>query len=293
MLLDLKQRGFMVTKILKRITEFCSYKAPEGTTRNSRKAGFTIVELMVVIIIVNVLAGIGVPKCTDLIEKSKQKVDLMKLHLLKDAINRHLYESDMFSVSNAADSTYTKDLQKCLKEGSGAALFIIELHKVMPANYQGKRDAQCNVSELMRRGGFLKDVFDEAGMGAIGDIVAQRYEHPDGKASEIQSNSRFTATTTSNGENKNYVRTYPTNPVFISRALNTSSYYSGTNQYRVAFKIQWTDKKPESHSVEVFIGKEKASDSEGRWDSALLTCQDVCFSTYGRDKGCKKSTCMR
>lgn len=268
-----------------------SVDAAGSRTYSKKKAGFTIVELMVVIIIVNLLSGVAVPKLTDMIERAKQRIDLMTLYLLRDAVNRHMYESDMFSVANAGDSTYAKNLSNWLKDGAGATLFIMELHSVMPANFQGKRDAQNNVSELMYKGGFLKDVFDEAGMGAIGDIVAQRYKYAN-KADSIKGNSRFIATTVSNGANKNYVRTYPTKPVFISKALNHSSTNSGTNQYRVGFKLQWTNKDPNGHSIEVFIGKEKASDAEGRWDSAMLTCQGVCFSTYG-SKGCQKSTCVR
>lgn len=269
-----------------------SVDAAGSRTCSKKKAGFTIVELMVVIIIVNLLSGIAVPKCTDLIERSKQKIDLMTLYLLRDAINRHMYESDIFSVANAGDSTFAKNLSSYLTKDGGAALFIMELHSVMPANFQGRRNTEQNVSELMYKGGFLKDVFDEAGMGAIGDIVDQRFTYPGNKANQIQGNSRFVATTVSNGANKDYVRTYPTKPVFISKALNHASSYSGENQYRVGFKIQWTNKNPNSHSVEVFIGLEKSTSTEGRWDSAMLTCQGVCFSTYG-DKGCKKSTCMR
>ena len=138
----------MLTKILNNIPQ------------NNRKAGFTIVELMVVIIIVNLLSGVAVPKLTVLIERSKQKIDLMTLYQLRDAINRHMYESDIFSVSNANDTTYSKDLINNLKKDGGATLFIMELHSVMPVNFQGKRDAENNVSELMRRGGFLMDVFD-------------------------------------------------------------------------------------------------------------------------------------
>lgn len=268
-----------------------SVDAAGSRTCSKKKAGFTIVELMVVIIIVNLLSGVAVPKLTDMIERAKQRIDLMTLYLLRDAVNRHMYESDMFSVANAGDSTYAKNLSNWLKDGAGATLFIMELHSVMPANFQGKRDAQNNVSELMYKGGFLKDVFDEAGMGAIGDIVAQRYKYAN-KADSIKGNSRFIATTVSNGANKNYVRTYPTKPVFISKALNHSSTNSGTNQYRVGFKLQWTNKDPNSHSIEIFIGKEQSTANEGQWKSAMLSCQGVCFSTYG-SKGCQKSTCVR
>ena len=197
----------------------------------------------------------------------------------------------MFSVANAADTTYAKNLSSWLTTDKGATLFIMELHSVMPANFQGRRNAEQNVCELMFKGGFLKDVFEEAGMGAIGDIVDQRYKYSN-QADSIKGNSRFISSTVSNGANKDYVRTYPTRPVFISKALNKASSYSGTNQYRVGFKLQWTNKNPNSHSIEVFIGKEQSTANEGQWKSALLSCQGVCFSTYGYE-GCRNSRCLR
>jgi prepilin-type N-terminal cleavage/methylation domain-containing protein len=50
-----------------------SVDAAGSRTCSKKKAGFTIVELMVVIIIVNLLSGVAVPKCTDLIEKTREK----------------------------------------------------------------------------------------------------------------------------------------------------------------------------------------------------------------------------
>ena len=47
----------MLRGILKKLGDFCSLKAPQGTTSNKWKSGFTIVELMVVIIIINVLSN--------------------------------------------------------------------------------------------------------------------------------------------------------------------------------------------------------------------------------------------
>ena len=133
----------MLTRILNYIREFCSLKVPQGASQNKWKGGFTLIELMVVIIIVNLLSGIAIPKCTDLIEKSREKMDVLKLYYLRDALNRALYESEYDNntlSSNKSGYTACKDVSKAnldkgLKEG--LALFIIQRSKTMPVNYQG------------------------------------------------------------------------------------------------------------------------------------------------------------
>ena len=44
------------------------------------KHGFTMIEVMVVIVILGVLSAIGVPKIIGYTEKTKEKADLMKLY---------------------------------------------------------------------------------------------------------------------------------------------------------------------------------------------------------------------
>ena len=274
MLLDLKQRGFMVTKILKRITEFCSYKAPEGTTRNNRKAGFTLVELMVVIIIVNVLAGIGIPKCTDLIEKSKEKIDVMKLYYLRDALNRALYEDSYDNIEpgsyGGCNEVSKEKLDKGLKEG--LALFIIQRSKTMPVNYQGVHSSANtnNMCGLMISGGFWNTAFKDAGFGAVADIIADRASA--GNDANVKENSS-TYTAEHNSLQKNWWRTYPKTPLFISNFMNHDPTQVTASNTAIVLYVKWTGGNPDSHSLEVYFS------TNGANKKGLVSRLGTCFST--------------
>ena len=134
----------MLRGILKKLGDFCSLKAPQGTTSNKWKNGFTIVELMVVIIIINLLSGIAVPQLTDYIERTKQKLDLIKLYNLRDALNRALYEGDVLNIDGSAKcdgvTNNTTNFSNWLASDSGVTLFIIELHDELAINYQAKNN---------------------------------------------------------------------------------------------------------------------------------------------------------
>ncbi len=290
MLLDLKQRGFMVIKILKRITDFCSLKAPEGTTRNNRKAGFTIIELMVVIIIINLLSGVAIPKVTDLIEKSREKTDLLKLYYLRDALERAMYENDALNVSEGnhgnCKNVSSTTLSNYLESDLGVGLFIIEFHNTAEPNYQGthgKAQTQ-NMCGLMYDGGIWTSAMREAGFGAVADIVQDRANgNSFNRKSKTYSMSKLEFFK-SNGQKESWDRTYPTNPIFKSKILSgKDSKVVDNKQGRLVMKARWAGGNSQSHSIEIFF----AGDGCGS-NGALLSRLGTCFSTRG-DAGCSES----
>ena len=271
----------MLIGILKKIGEFCSLKVPKDADRNKRKAGFTIIELMVVIVIINLLSGVAVPKLTDYIEKTRQKIDLMKLYYLRDALNRAMYEDDVYRMdeSNSCGSgKNNKDnLSKWLASDNGVTLFIIELHDILPANFQANNTRRINDNQnmcgLLTSDGFWRDALTDAGFGAVADILYARQHN----GNNIKSTSTFTAYQ-AKINNETWWRTFPTKPLFVSRAMNGDSNAAKTGvggQNRYNFKIRWLNKNEKTHSLEVFVQSAQGSDK----GKPFTTRQGVCFST--------------
>lgn len=251
---------------------------------NHWKSGFTIIELMVVIIIINVLSGVAVPKLTDYIEKTKQRIDLMKLYYLRDALNRAMYEGDVFDIDESQTCDGVKNnkekLSQWLATDSGVTLFIMELHNELEANFQAKNNNRFtdvqNMCGVLSGGGFWADAFKDAGFGAIADILYARDHTSGGK---IQSGATYDAYQVKIN-NQNWWRTHPREPLFISRALNgdpnaplTASKIGGQNRYK--FKTRWANGNAKTHSLEVFIQNAQGTNNK----KPFTTRQGVCFST--------------
>lgn len=258
----------MLTEILKKISEFCSLKAPKGTARN-RKGGFTLIELMVVIVIVNLLSGVAIPKCTDLIEKARERTDLLKFYYLRDALDRALYEDDALRIDESAkcgNVQNNKDvLDSLLSTEKGVSLFVIEFHDVFPVNYQGEnknrtKDNQ-NMCGLLSSEGFWSQAFRDAGFGAIADIVIARADNNNFSAHK---GDYVVTTVTGAGYkgNETWARSYPKTPLFNSRVLNNdpqAKYVNNSSQngqIRYSMKARWTNCDPNSHSLDVFLAKD-------------------------------------
>ena len=269
----------MFKKVIRWFSDMLSMKpvsvdAAGSQACSKKKAGFTIVELMVVIIIVNLLSGVAVPKCTDLIEKTREKVDLLKFYYLRDALNRALYEDDAFRIDTTAQCGTTKNSQSKLSQWlaseKGVSLFIIELHDKYPANYQGENKGRTsddqNMCGLLSSEGFWSQALRDAGFGAVADIVIARADnnqfskHPGDYVTETASNG--------------WVRSYPKTPIFKSKVLNGDpNAKAGNNgQNRYSMKIRWTGGDPNSHSLEVFLAKDGTT-------RPLISRFGTCFST--------------
>ncbi len=274
----------MLTRILNNIRKLCSLKEPQGTSQNKWKGGFTIVELMVVIIIINLLSGVGIPKVTNLIEKTREKIDVLKLYQLRDALNRALYEDDVLNITEgnqgSCGNNSSNNLKKWLAKPEGVTLFIIERNTTMDVNYQGKYGSSTGIvginvmCGLTFTDGYWNSALKDAGFEAVADIIRDR-------AAGDKFDYKSTTYTTVKPDNHPWKRTYPTNPIFISRYMN-KGYLSGI-QSTLAMKIRWSGGTEKNHSLEVFLAP-----NSGTFESASRTRLGTCFSTLG-EAGCKNS----
>lgn len=252
---------------------------------NKRKSGFTLIELMVVIAIMGIISAVAVPSILGMVEKSKEKVDLLKLYHLRDALNRALIEngSALYNNASVADSI----LDKALKSKTGVDLFIIEMRPDLPGNVQNRHsniNGGSQMSKLVGSSGTWYEALKESGFNGVAEILIAREHGNDWK----KDGEKFYSYEYTGANGKKDYRTYPKEQLFMSKLLNrgpAAGPKSGQTNYRVKVSFQWSKLDEHSRSLEVaLIPKDKIMWENGS-GSALLSDNGVCFSTYG-PSGC-------
>ena len=259
-----------------------------NSTIKSRR-GVTIIELMVVFAIMGFLATVALPNLFGVAEKTREKVDLMKLYYLRDALNKALIE-DLDSFNNytttkraESRSTITNNIENGLNDQKrGATLFVIELHSALSINVQGRHsnaNNKYNISSAIGSSGTWYNALKEARFEGVADIVADRLN---GNSYNLNSTT-YNTTPYVNQDGKIDNRTAPKVPMFISRALNIGKENTNT---RYTMSVHWTPGS-EGYSVEVYLLPHKGNNpSIGDWKKAYKSDHGVCFSTLGK-KGCQ------
>lgn len=250
------------------------------------KRGITLMELMVVIAIMGILSTVAVPKLFGAGEKARERIDLMKLYDLRNAINMALIE-DLDALDNytpAKDPNKTdrikqnqNNLANALKSTSGASVFVIEIHNKLSLNVQGTHrtlNSSYNVCEMVGTNGTLYTALKEANFEGVADIIAARLKGGNNYKSDGET---FTSIEYKTADNKTDYRTAPKKALFQSRALNVGKADTNT---RFTLNLHWADG---GNSVEVYL-----LPSGKTWDAAYKTDNGTCFSTYGK-RGCAKS----
>ena len=257
----------------------------QSLLRQNLKAGFTLIEILVVIVILGVLAGVGAPKLMGVVEKTKEKTDLMKLYYLRDALNKAMIENEnALTNTTTAKKMNADQLQQLIdkmyegfKYERGATLFVIEVHNGLSVNVQNshnKANNTYNVSKILGTSGTWCDALREAGFEGVADIVADRIKGTYKKDTDTYTSFSWKD---ANNNDAEWQRTAPKKPMFTSLALNKGKKNENT---RYTMSARWTDVKHPGHSLEIYIlpnGK--------KWNQAFLTDNGTCFSTYG-DLGC-------
>lgn len=267
--------------------------------QNKCKHGFTLIEVMVVIIIMGLLAGIAVPIALGAIERSRENIDRLKIFYLRDALNRALVENEnalfnsAFVTSGDKAAGNLSKLKTKLASEAGVDLFVIEMRPDLPTNVQNNHpsiNSGSEMSKLVGSSGTWYDALKESGFVGVADILNAR----NNGGNLTKDGDTYYAFSYKSGSST-YYRTYPKEPMFISRELNngkssglggiTSQGGNNTN-YRLTMNFQWNGMDENSRTVEVALvpagGKMMTTGGTG---GALLTEHGVCFSTYG-PKGC-------
>ena len=258
--------------------------------QNRRKKGFTLIELMVVISVMSILASIALPNVFGVVERSRQRIDLLKLYYLRDALDRALVESES-ALSNSAylsqgDANTQKNnknkLNNALK-GKGVALFVIELHNGLTINVQGSHGSannDVNMCQLIGSAGTYYTALKDAGFEGVAEIVRDRLTN---KTSNFDHDGETYTSTPywSSKFNKTDYRTAPKKTLFTSRALNVGKKDENT---RYTINIRWVGGDERSRSVDVFL-----LPNGGAWNGAFMSDEGVCFSTMG-PAGCASYT---
>ena len=271
-----------------------------NSTFKTRKHGFTLIEIMVVIVIMGVLAMVATPKLIAYSERVKEKADMMKLYYLRDALNRALIESEValyqsdFVTKGDKAADNLKKLKDKLASESGLDLFVYELRPDFYTNIQNNHssiNSGSEMSKIIGNSGVWYDALRDAGFDGVADILAARNSGNSYK----KDGETFYSVEYKQG-NDTYYRTYPKKQLFMSNLLNHGkgagldkiSTQGGNNtNYRLTLRFQWTGGNESSHSVEVALlpAGAKMRNNSNKKGGALMSDNGVCFSTYG-DIGC-------
>jgi len=227
---------------------------------SQNRSGFTLVEVMVVVVIMGILAAVAIPNVFGLIEKAKEKTDLAWLFYLRNAIDHQIAAhganfSSMTGASSTGGDVYYdwNTASDWLKDKSGFPLFRVET-RANKKYSAGETTYYFDIGHMAYgsagyTSGIFYDAMNELGWGNI--------------FKNIKNGKYYTFS----------------GPFFTSKAL-TRSYGEGgvSNENRYHLRIRWASSNPNRNSVEegkeviVWLG---TSD----WNRPLRGYHGTCFST--------------
>lgn len=79
----------------------------KGVFRNNR--GFSLIELLVVITIMGILAGVAIPRFINVLDQAKERADESNIHTIKSAAQVYFFETGAWPAQGHLNEEYTGD----------------------------------------------------------------------------------------------------------------------------------------------------------------------------------------
>ena len=112
------------------------------------RTGFSLVEVVIVVLIIGILSAVAVPKYIDHIRKTKDRSHRIKLMTLRDAIERYVIEHDR----SLPPATSEEVFKNAILEYLPAAFPAVELHIDEPHENFDRTGVEIVDSQLLMNG---------------------------------------------------------------------------------------------------------------------------------------------
>lgn len=147
-----------------------------------KTGGFTILELIVVIIIVGLLASLALPRYFKMVEASRAQEAINAMGIIRRSLERRFYFSRTYNSGGAGDETLLSVMVNKLDINDPARSPNAHFNYLVVADRNGYNILACSNGSNNRRWGGIMMTFNYVGMGiCVGEPTTLRAGALDGQ----------------------------------------------------------------------------------------------------------------